>query len=249
MFTAPFDSDTLGKIISGEITNPEIDYVNSRIKGKNLLTYISNLKYKVTLNIDSVSKEDRFQLLNEFIKHQSTVSIPQFENTILKALFALKGFDLSLVDKSELDVEALSNSILTNDEILEYVVQNKELVIQLASILDGVLLYCIKNLTSYKEEFGETITTNIVTDKVEVGKTFVNFFDNEVFNYHYYTVLPEFKNIAYYEHYFDRPIYSGQILLSYIQKDCVIFPILSMILNQEFTPEQLKEIQEHAASI
>lgn len=249
MFTAPFDSDTLGKIISGEIQNPEIDYINSKIKGKNLITYISNLKYKIRINFDNISKDEKFSLLNEYIKHPSTVSIPQLENTLLKILFCLKGFDLSLVDKSELDFEVLSNSVLNNDEIVEYLVENKQLVIQLASVLDGVLLYCIKNLTSFKEEFGETITTNIVVDKVEVGKTFVNFFSNEVFNYHYYTVLPEFKNIVYYEHYFDRPIYSGQTLLSFIQKDCVIFPILSMILNQEFTPEQLKEIQDHAALI
>jgi hypothetical protein len=249
MFTAPFDSDTLGKIISGEIKNPEIDYTNSKIKGKNLITYISNLKYNVTLHLGEITKDEKFILLNEYIKHPSTVKIQQFENTILKSLFSLKGFDLGLVDASEFDREALSDCILSNDEILEYVVHNRELIMQLASVLDGVLLYCIKNLSAYKEEFGETITSNVVVDKIEIGKTFVNFFSNEVFNYHYYTVLPDFSNMVYYDYYYDKPIYSGQILLSFITNECVIFPILSMILNQEFTPEQLKGIQEHAASI
>ena len=51
MYTIPFDSETLRSIITGDIKSPEIDYTNSKIKGKNFITYLSNLKYE-SLNIN-----------------------------------------------------------------------------------------------------------------------------------------------------------------------------------------------------
>lgn len=243
MYIIPFDAENLKKIITGEIENPTIDYVNSKIKGKNFITYFSNLKYKnIEIDLSNVETVERFELLKEFIKHQSTVHIEQFESTLLKALFHYKGYDLKLVDESVLDQPYFSKSILTNDEIKQFVEENKELVRELIDVLDGVLLYAIKNLNAYKEEFGDKITNNVVVDKIQVGKTFVNYFSNETFNSYYYSTLPDFKDIKYFEHYYDRPIYSGQLLITYISKDCVLFPLLKMILDQEYSNEQLEQL-------
>ena len=243
MYVIPFGSDDLKKIITGEIDSPTIDYVNSKIKGKNFITYFSNLKYKnITIDFSSVTKEELFELVKEFIKHQSTVHIEQFEATILKALFYYKGYDLSLVDESPLDKVYFTKCILSNEEVIEFVDQNKDLVRELIDVLDGTLLYAIKNLNAYKEEVGDKVTDNVVVDKVQVGKTFVNYFDNETFNSYYYSTLPAFEDMKYFEYYYDRPIYSGQLLINYISKDCVLFPLLKMILDQEYTPEQLEQL-------
>ena len=51
MYIVPFDSVTLKNIITGELDSPKIDYANSTIKGKNFITYFSNLKYR-TVDID-----------------------------------------------------------------------------------------------------------------------------------------------------------------------------------------------------
>ena len=247
MFVIPFDAETLKKIITGDITEPVIDYANSKIKGKNFITYFSNLKYKtIIINFDDVSVEEKIGLVAEYIKHQSMVKIEQLESTLIKCLFKYKGYDLSLVDQSEDDKEFLSKGILSNSEIESFVAANTELIAEISSILDGVILYAIKNLNSYKEVYGETITDNIVVDKLAVGKTFVNLFSNETFNYHYYSSLPEFNSLKYFEHYYDRPIYSGQTLLSYLSGNCVIFPLIKMIVDVEFTPEQLNQIQREA---
>lgn len=240
MYTIPFESETLKKIITGEISNPTVDYANSKIKGKNFITYFSNLKYdSVSLDLTGIEYEERVELLKQYIMHQSLVHIPQLEATMLKALFSFKGFDLSIVDKSELDKPFLDLSILTNEEVVKFKYDNLQLVSDLIDILDGVLLYAIKNLTVYKQEHGDTITNNIVKEKTQVGKTFVNLFQNEVFNCHYYSVLPPTDNIKYFEHYFDRPIYSGKILVSYITEGCVLFPLLKMVVDREYTQEQL----------
>jgi hypothetical protein len=243
MLTIPFDAETLKKIITGEIEHPTIDYTNSKIKGKNFITYFSNLKYK-SINIDfsGVTLEDKSILLVEYIKHQSMVKIDQLESTVIKCLFNKKRYDLSLVDKSEYDQDLLSNAILNNDEINEFVITNDDLIEELCQILDGAILYAIKNLNAYKEVYGENITENIEVEKLNVGKTFVNLFANEVFNYHYYSALPEFNTLKYFEHYYDRPIYSGQTLMSHITGNCVIFPLIKMIIDVEFTPEQLNQI-------
>jgi hypothetical protein len=245
MYIVPFDSDTLKKIIIGKIDSPEVNYKNSTIKGKNFITYFSNLKYK-TINIDftDISIDDKKELLTEYIKHNSTANIEQLLVTLIKVTFCQRGYDLSLVDKSKSDVEYLQKSILTNSEVKEFVLENKQLVKTLCDILDGTLLYAIKNLTAYKNELDDFITNNIVVDKQEVGKTFVNLFTNETFNSHYYASIPKFDDINYFEFYFDRPIYSGKTLMSHITEGCIIFPLLKIMLETPLTAEQFKSIYE-----
>ena len=164
----------------------------------------------------------------------------QLEATVLKCLFLNRGYDLNLVDKSEDDKPFLDKSVLTNEEVKQFVEQNTTLVKELSEILDGVLLLAIKNLNAYNEEFGNFVTNNIVTEKQQVGKTFVNILLNETFNYHYYSSLPKFDDIKYFDYYFDRPIYSGKTLTYFLSAEkCLLFPILKLVLDMQFTPEQL----------
>jgi hypothetical protein len=244
MYTIPFDSDTLKSIITGEVISPEINYADSTIKGKNFITYFSNLKYK-DLNIDfsTVELQEKTDLICEFIKHNSTCHIEQLEATVLKCLFFYKKYDLSLVDTSEKDKIFLQKSILSNTEIKSFVEQNISLIKELADLLDGILLFAIKNLNAYSEELGQFITNNIVVEKQQIGKTFVNMLSNESFNFHYYAALPKFDDIKYFDYYYDRPIYSGKTLIYYLTlENCLVFPILKMILDMQFTPDQLNQI-------
>jgi uncharacterized protein YwlG (UPF0340 family) len=236
MYIVPFDSETLKKIITGELDSPEVSYKDSTIKGKNFITYFSNLKYKtVIINFEEISVEEKKELVTEYIKHNSNADIEQLLCTMIKIIFYQKGYSLPLIN-----LEHLQKSILTNSEVAEFVQENQELVKTLCQILDGVLLYAIKNLNAYKEDSGDFITNNIVVEKQEVGKTFVNVFHNETFNSHYYAGIPNFNDIKYFEFYFDRPIYSGRTLMNYItSENCLIYPILKLILDMTFTPEQL----------
>jgi len=245
MYIVPFDSDTLKKIIIGEIDSPEVNYKNSTIKGKNFITYFSNLKYK-SINIDftDITIDEKKELLIEYIKHNSTANIEQLLATLIKIIFFQKGYDLSLVDKSKSDADYLQKSILTNSEVKEFVQENKQLVKTLCDILDGTLLYAIKNLTAYKNEMGDFITNNIVVEKQEIGKTFVNLFTNETFNSHYYASIPKFDDIKYFEFYFDRPIYSGKTLMSNITEGCIIFPLLRIMLESPLSSKQFQSIYE-----
>lgn len=248
MYIIPFESETLKSIITGKIASPEIDYTNSKIKSKNFITYLSNLKYEnVGINFSDVSYEERSELLLEFIKHNSICHIEQLEASLVKSLFYYRGYDLSLVDQSIDDQQFLQKSILSNEEIKQFVNANRDAVKQLGDLLDGVLLYAIKNLNAYREELGNFITTNIVEEKQVVGKTFVNLLNNPTFNCHYYGSLPKFDDLKYFDYYFDKPIYSGKTLMSFITTpQCVIFPLLKMVIDVQFTPEQLNQINEEA---
>ena len=241
MYTIPFDSEVLKSIITGEVKSPTVDYANSKIKGKNFITYFSNLKYEnLIVDFSEVGLEEKFELVAEYIKHNSTCNMQQLEATVLKCLFVNRKYDLTLVDKSEDDKPFLDKSVLSNEEVKQFVEQNTTLVKELSEILDGVLLLAIKNLNAYNEEFGNFVTNNIVTEKQQVGKTFVNILLNETFNYHYYSSLPKFDDIKYFDYYFDRPIYSGKTLTYFLSAEkCLLFPILKLVLDMQFTPEQL----------
>jgi hypothetical protein len=211
----------------------------------NFIIIYLHLKYK-TINIDftDVTIDEKKELLAEYIKHNSTANIEQLLATVIKVTFCQRGYDLSLVDQSKSDAEYLQKSILTNSQVAEFVQENEQLVKILCGILDGTILYAIKNLTVYKEELGDFITNNIVVDKQEVGKTFVNLFTNETFNSHYYASIPKFDDINYFEFYFDRPIYSGKTLMSHITEGCIIFPLLKIMLETPLTAEQFQSIYE-----
>ena len=248
MYTVPFESETLKSIITGQISSPAVDYADSKIKGKNFITYLSNLKYNnIIIEFADVSFEERCELIVEFIKHSSTCHIEQIEATVVKCLFYFRGYDLTLVDQSLDDQSFLQLCILTNEEIQQFVGNNINVMSQLVDILDGTILYAIKNLNAYKEELGDFVTNNVIVDKLEVGKTFVNLFDNPTFNCHYYGSLPKFDNLKYFDFYFEKPIYSGKMLMNYITSPCcVIFPLLKMVIDVQFTPEQLNQISEEA---
>jgi len=248
MYTIPFDSETLKDIITGKITSPEVDYTNSKIKGKNFITYLSNLKYEnISINFSEVAFEERCELIAEYIKHSSMCHIEQIEASVVKILFYYKRYNLTLVDQSIDDQEFLQKSILSNNEVQQFGDSNIELVKQLGDLLDGVLLYAIKNLNAYKEELGNFITTNVMEEKQQVGKTFVNLLNNPTFNCHYYGSLPKFDDLRYFDYYFDKPIYSGKTLMTFITApQCVIFPILKMVIDVQFTPEQLNQINKEA---
>ena len=245
MHTIPFESDLLKQIITGEVDSLVIDYNNSKIKGKNFITYLSNLKYKNTsIDFKDVDVEEKKQLLLEYIKHNSTVNIEQLLATLTKVVFHQKQYSLSLVDQSKFDIEFLQKSILTNSEIESFVKENSETIQTLSDILDGVLLYAIKNINVYKQQFGDFVTNNIVVEKQDIGKTYVNLFQNETFNSHYYASLPKFDDIKYFDFYFDRPIYSGQTLMNHLTGNCIIFPLLKVMLDSPLTQEQVNSIYE-----
>ena len=242
MYTIPFSTEVLQDIVSGKVSNIVIDYNNSSIKQKNLITYLSNLNISnVTIDFSNTPLNERQILVLEYIKHQSMCHVPQLEATLLKCLFAVKGYNLAEVDQSEYDQEYLGMSILTNEEISLFVEENKDLLDTAKNIIDGIVLYAISNLNDYKAVYeGNQVSVNRVEQAQQVGKTFVNLLSNETFNAHYYAGLPAFENLTYYDHYYDRPIYSGKNMLYYLGGDCVVFPLLKLILDQRYTSQDLE---------
>jgi hypothetical protein len=242
MYTIPFSIDVLQDIVSGKVSDVVIDYNASTIKQKNLITYLSNLNIKnITIDFSNTALEDKEILVVEYIKHQSMCHVLQLEATLLKCLFAIKQYDLFAVDQSEYDQEYLSMSILSNSEISKFVTDNKELLSTMQNILDGIVLFAISNLNDYKAVYDNPqVSVNRVERAEQVGKTFVNLLSNETFNAHYYAGLPAFETLTYYDHYYDRPIYSGKNMLYYLGGDCVIFPLLKIILDQRYTSQDLE---------
>lgn len=249
MYIIPFDSETLKKIITNTDNNKIIiSYKNSKLKDKKFLLYLSNLK-KLDFYIDlsDTTFEERAELLLEYVRHQTTLEIKQFTRTLVKILFRIKMYDLNVVN----EIEGINfvGQVINDDEIDAVIQKDVQLFKDFESIVDGVLLYAIKNINKYKQQIGDFITPNIVEASTSVGKTFINLFQDEVFNEHYYSTLPDFINLKYFEHYYDRPIYSGRTLLTFLQDKCLIFPILDLILEEYLTPHELAELEKESFNV
>jgi hypothetical protein len=249
MHAIPFDVDTLKRFITDENHYIiEIDYKNSKLKGKHFLLYLSNLKkLDFQINLEGVSFEERCELLIEYIKSQTTLDLVQFRRSIIKILFRIKMYDLELVNETE--GVFFSDQIIKDNEIDLLIQKDVQLFKDLEGIIDGVILYAIKNINRYKQELGDYITPNIVKESTAVGKTWVNLFQDPVFNENYLASIPNFDDLLYYEYYYDKPIYSGNILLNYLNNDCLIFPILDLILDEFLTPYQLSDLEKEASNV
>ena len=247
MYTVPFDVEVLRQVVTGELNDFVIDYNNSTIREKNFITYMSNLGIKKpTVSFSNVDPDELKSLMVEYIKHPSLCHISQLEATLLKCLFAVKGFSMERVDLSIDDVSYLSQCILTNEQVVEVVNSNKELFTSVARILDGMVLYAVANLNDFKQAFeGQPVAVKHIPEALPVGKTFINLLSNETFNYHYYGALPPFESLEYFDHYYDRPIYSGKTLISFLSEErCFVFPLLKLIIEQKFTSDDLEKMYE-----
>lgn len=239
MLAVPFQINDLKSIVSGEITCPEIDFANSKIKDQALLTYIYNLNLSdVKVNLTDVSLTDRRNLFLSFTKHKTTVDVENLLDTYLKFLLVLKG-----IQPHEDDVEEINKNVIFSDEeirqLLDTDTEVRESIEHAAFVLDGIVVHIMLSLNDIKiqadENFGKV---GVLKDPNWTGHTWVNLLKKPAFNAYYYTVMPELQELVYFPYQYNESIYKGKVLLDYLGDNPWLMALMQIALkNLERTKE------------
>ena len=121
----PIDLKNLKRYFEDKTESYLIDYKNSKMKGAQFLTYISNLD----IPCDLANYDD--ELLLAYFETQMLVSIPRLERAAMQVLFEHKGFLKNVVHWTD----------TTKGVHGAFISQNLEIIEQWANKLESLPLY------------------------------------------------------------------------------------------------------------
>ncbi len=224
--TAPIKIEDLKKYFLDKNTFYLIDYANSDIKGKKLLTYLSNLDVPCDIKIDTQSNEAR-ELLKEYLDFPLLVTIPILEKETIRLLLQCKS---------------------VNDfGFSEFIKENYETLDKWIQVLDSLIYfntYCI-NEPEYKTQIENSEKFD---EDFQIGINFASLLKYDDFYDFYTSVNP--KNFKYHKMYFNDYLFKGKNLFSFwANTNNPIYIITWAVETGHFDPDEFtnamkKDIEE-----
>jgi len=189
---APISIDNLKKYFSNKEITYTIDYANSKLKDKKLLTYLSNLDLPCDISIDEDSDEFT-ELLSAYFNITFMTNVPLLEEVAIDVLLEYKG-------------------ILTGTKYSSFIADNKEIIEHWASVLDSMVVY---NMYMISSDELRNWSENLPHDNTSStgGINFVNLLKYPGF-YSYYGAIKE-ENLRFYDNYFTHNMFKGTNLFHY----------------------------------
>lgn len=200
----PFDDDQLWDIISNqESPNKQycIDYENSYSNlGDSLLYYCSNLDLDCYFDVEGCSTEFKFSLIDQYLNIRKLCTNKQLAAAIASIFLRAK------------NIAYIQQSILTNDEVDQYINTHVDQIDRSITFLDSLLVYMIfqnkslHNLIDYSklpQNNDKQIPINLIN--VCAIPEFACF----------YSVI-DYNRLMWFEYQFKNPIYDNKDLSAYI---------------------------------
>jgi hypothetical protein len=190
--TAPISIDNLKKYFSDKSTFFIINYKDSTLKGKKLLTYLSNLDIPSDINFKDCSNEECFEVIEDYLHTAMILNILSLEKATIGILHQAKGL-ITVSDK-------------------EFIEKNKEILKKWISKLESLTLY---NMYIVKDNtFKEFVDSFQIDDSNElIGVNFISLLKHKDF-YSFYKNTKQ-ENLKFYSHYFNDYMFKGKNMYSY----------------------------------
>lgn len=216
--TAPISIDELKKYFESKDTFYVIDYEKSQLKGKKLLTYLSNLDIPSDIKIDIESKEFQ-ELFLEYMESQFLIKSTTLEIFCIRVLYAHRG--------------------MTSDDLAKsFVENNKEIVNHWSNIIDSLLLYNMFTLSV--DEFQDYAKSYENDDTIK-GINFVNLLKYPEF-YFLFSEASD-KNLKFYNRLFNESVYKGTALFEHwCNENNEIFLMTWGIAEDVVSPEDILKV-------
>jgi hypothetical protein len=191
--SAPISIDELKKYFLDKNISYVINYKESKIQGKKLLTYLSNLEIPCDIDFTGCSEEEFFEILKEYFETHLLVEINQLETAAISCLLAKK-------------------KIIESEILSKFIEDNFDLLSQWESRLDSLTLYNLWTLNS--DELKEWVESH-PTDNADTSNyvNFVNVLKHEDF-YQYYNNI-DVSNLKNYKYIFNEYCFKGKNLYNY----------------------------------
>jgi hypothetical protein len=183
---APISIENLKKHFTDKEVFYLIDYKNSELKGKKLLTYLSNLDLPADI------KEPDLELVKEYLHSVTLVNIESLENIIIDILLEYK-------------------NILKTENYKNFINENGDIISKWSDKLDSLSIFNMYIVNS--DEFKDYAKTFPADDTNSLeGVNFVSLLKQERF-YLFFNKLN--NNIRFYTRYFDDYMFRGKNLFEF----------------------------------
>lgn len=184
---APISIEDLKKYFTDKDISYLIDYKTSELKGKKLITYLSNL------DIPSNIKNPDLELVKEYLHSVSLVNIKSLENIVIDILFAKKGLT--------------KNNLFTS-----FIEENKEILDLWENKLESLTLYNMFMLNAdkfrdYAQSYPKDDTQNLE------GVNFISLLKHTRFFSYYGRINND--RLKFYTHYFNDYMFRGKNMFEY----------------------------------
>jgi len=188
---APISIENLKKNFTETDVKYLIDYSISDLKGKKLITYLSNLDIPADIkNID-------LDLVKDYLHSVSLVNISYLENVVIDILFVMKG-------------------LAKNKHYDKFISENFEILEKWQNILESLSLYNMYMLNS--DNFRDYAKSHTKDDTKDLeGVNFVSLLKHTRF-FNYYKKINNDK-LKFYTHYFNDYMFRGKNMFEYWAND------------------------------
>lgn len=224
---APLPIDQIKEYFKDKSTFFMIDYLESKIQGKVLLVYLANLDIPSDLIIsDSVSKEQKFELLEAYFDSKSISNIAYLNVAAAQVILQATNINSS---------EIIRNKVLTDDECEEFINKNEFLVGKWIHFIDSTMLFLIKSFNELDEEIQVKNNFTNIDDGHYVGLNVVNLFQIPGFLELYFSTNRDL-NLTYFVQQFEAHMFKGKSLYQCYVNDLNMFvPLLYKLISRDIS--------------
>jgi hypothetical protein len=190
---APISIEELKKYFTDKNNFYLIDYSKSKLKGKKLLTYLSNLEIPSDINFIGTTEEEFSEIFKEYLNLEMICNVPSLEKIMIDILKEFKG---------------LSNQNIFNGLIQD----NTDILKEWVSKLDSLTLYNMYSIGD--EEFKKFVESHTLDEtNCLKGVNFVSLLKHKEF-YSLYEKIEQ-RDLKFYKKYFEDYMFKGKNLYSY----------------------------------
>lgn len=218
----PLQDEDLLTFIDNQDDVYDIEFAKNTLDNHTAFIYLSNLEIKFKVNFDGLSKQQKFDILNEYLKFDAILNCENLEKLALKAFNRFKGIDIQDDNR---------DCVLSDEELDEFIEQNKDLLTRYDEVFSSLFFFILYSF--YNEKERDELKANcskIVTDSRYVGINFVNLLKYKEFYAQYLLFAPKYT--YYFEPYFDEYMFKGENLYKFINtENNIVLRVFSDLFN------------------
>jgi len=232
--TAPLSMDDLKKHFTDKDVFFNINYDKSELKGKKLLTYLSNLE--IPSDVFFTDQKEYEEFLKEYLNSTLLVSLPSIENDV----FGILSYFINNTKTKKTKVDQPNYYFDRNKNIDKFIESNKQILEKWVSLIQSLSLYnvyTVKNgkvFKDYIEKFP------VVDDEDYSGINFISILKDGQF----ISLLlnSNQENFKFYENFYKKNIYKGKNLFDFwANEKNMLFVITFNLAENLLSKQQIEE--------
>lgn len=212
-----------------------INYKDSELKGNRFLSYVGNLEIPFEINYIGVSKEEKFELVLEFLKSRNIIKLGSLALTSAEILLRYRGLS---------NLKISTNPIFSDSEFNDFIKENEEIISKWTTFVLSTNLFMLTTVKELNEGYNFKEGFKEIEDANYIGQNIVQLFSVPSFMEAFFS-LPIDREIFFFKHQFEDYMFKGNNLFFYYGcPENMPYVIFDSMIRGTINPEQIEEIRK-----